>query len=294
LAISVAQAFVEFADKLRPTPAQETIIAHRRRAVEGFLIATYGPTSLMPLQHTRVIGSAARGTLIRPIDDVDLFCVFDDSQVWSQYQANSQHLLYRVREALTNYRVETVGSRGQAVRLFYTDGPHVDITPAFPVMSIFGVQTGFYIPRGDGGWQQTDPYEQHDFMARRNQDLSGYLKRLVRMLKRWNRVHSSRLKSFHLEVMTQAIFSSLGSNSREAVEMFFNHAASYLHVNDPAGYGGDLGSSLAFAQKQAITQSFATAAGQAKRARAAEAQGAVVEALRQWRVVFGNDFPSYG
>jgi hypothetical protein len=294
VATTVAQAFVEFANKLTPTTAEEATIAGRRTAVEGFMTAKYGPTSVMPLVHTRVIGSAGRKTLIRPVDDIDLFCVFDDRQVWAQYASNSQQLLYRVREALTSYSVKTVGSRGQAVRLFYSAGPNVDITPAFAFVGILGVQQGYYIPRGDGGWQQTDPYEHHDFMARRNQELGGYLKPLVRLLKRWNNVHSRRLGSFHLEVMTQAIFSTVGSNTRAAVQMFFENAGSHLHVNDPAGYGGDLAIRLTYAQQQAITQSLTTAAAQVNRARAAEAAGSVAEALRQWRLVFGDEFPGYG
>jgi hypothetical protein len=294
VALTVSAAFVEFAGKIRLTDAQEQTIAARRTRVEGFLAARYGPTSNMPLQHVRVIGSAGRKTLIRPVHDVDVFAVFDDSQVWNSYRADSKQLLYRVREALTDFRVETVGARGQAVRLFYSSGPHVDITPAFRVFGFLGDQQGYYIPRGDGGWQQTDPYVHHDFMAQRNQDLGGYLKPLVRLLKRWNRVHSSRLESFHLELVTQAVFGTIGSNTRDAVRFFFEHADSYLHVSDPAGYSGDLAAGLTSTQEQAIRQSFSTAAAHARRAQANEALGNPAEACRQWRIIFGDEFPAYG
>lgn len=195
-------------------------------------------------------------------------------------------------EALTGYRVQTVGSRGQAVRLFYTPGPAVDITPAFPVIGVLGITQGYYIPRGDGGWQQTDPYVHHDFMATRNQELGGYLKPLIRLFKRWNRVHSSRLSSFHLEMVVQATFGTLGSNSRDAVRVFFENAATFLHVKDPASYSGDLAGGLTWQQEEAIKQSFATAAGHAQRAQTAEAQGNTTEACRQWRIIFGNEFPT--
>jgi SMODS domain-containing protein len=294
MALTVAQAFNEFADKLKPTASQEATIADRRANVEKFLRDAYGPTSNMPLQHVKVIGSAARKTLIRPVDDLDVFAVFDDSQVWSQYQSNSQQLLYRVREAFTGYTVQTVGSRGQAVRLFYTGGPNVDITPAFPLYDFFRVHQAYVIPRGDGTWQTTDPYQHTDFMASRNTALGGYLKPLVRLLKRWNRVHSSRLRSFHLEMVVQATFSGLGSNMRENVHDFFIHADRFLHVHDPAGHSGDLGARLTYNQEQAIKQSFTTADGQVQRARNAEVAYDVPEALRQWRLVFGNEFPSYG
>jgi len=57
-----------------------------------------------------------------------------------------------------------------------------------------------------------DPDQHETYMAERNGTLSYQLKPLVRMLKRWNRVHSERLESFHLEVMTASMFQSLGSN----------------------------------------------------------------------------------
>lgn len=293
MALTVAQAFTDFAAAIKPTEADEATISGRRGRVEGFLVAKYPSTSNMPLTHVRTIGSAARKTLIRPVNDVDVFAVFDDSQVWSSYRYDSKQLLYRVREALTGFNVQTVGSRGQAVRLFYTEGPHVDITPAFPVAGIWGAD-GYVIPRGDGGWQQTDPYKHHDFMAERNQALGGYLKPLVRLLKRWNTSHSSRIKGFHLEVITQAIFTALGSNMRANVESFFQHAGSYVHISDPAGYSGDLAAGWSWQHQTNVNQSFVTALAQVQRARNAEAQGNSAEAMRQWRLVFGTAFPSYG
>jgi hypothetical protein len=206
MATTVAQAFTEFMAKLKPTANQDQTIASRRKAIEDFLLARYHAGSNMPLIRTDIIGSAQRKTLIRPVDDIDVFAVFDDSKVWPTYQGDSRQLLYRVREALSEYRVETIGSRGQAVRLFYASGPNVDITPAFPVVGVLGVTQGYYIPRGDGGWQHTDPYVHNEFMSQRNQGLGNYLKPLVRLLKRWNNVHNKRLKSFHLELLTQAMF----------------------------------------------------------------------------------------
>ncbi len=295
MARTVAQAFTEFAEKLKPTAAQEETIAARRASVESFLVAAYPSDSLMPLLQTRVIGSAGRKTLIRPVDDIDVFAVFDDREVWGQYRNDSKQLLYRVREALDGYNVKAVGSRGQAVRLFYADGLNVDITPAFPFYnSIFRNQEGYVIPYGDGKWIRTDPYEHHDFMAMRNQALKNHLKPLVRLLKRWNRVHSSRLKSFHLEMTTQDTFGVLSGNMRLNLVFFFREAGRHLHVKDPAGYSGDLAASLTRKQQDDIKQSFASALDHAKRAQDADESGEVEEALRQWRIVFGDEFPAYG
>lgn len=295
MATTVPKAFDEFSAKLTPTANQWATISSRRSTVEGYLTDSFGGDSNMPLTTLRIIGSAGRRTLIRPVDDLDVFAVFDDSQVWDTYRSNSQKLITRVRQALDGYRIETVGTRGQAVRLFYTSGPNVDITPAFPIVNgLTGTTNGYYIPAGDGSWVQTDPYQHHDFMAQRNQELGSRLKPLVRKLKRWNNVHSRRIKSFHLEVLAQSIFSSLGGDSREALELFFANAGASLHVQDPAGYSGDLAAGLTFNQEHDIKQSFTNALGHVRSARAAEAIGETAEALRQWRIVFGNEFPAYG
>jgi hypothetical protein len=295
VASTVPKAFNEFSALIKPTSGEEATITSRRNAVSNFMLKKYGPNSTMQLLETKVIGSAARSTLVRPISDIDIFCVFASAQVWQRYKNDSQQLLYRVREALTGYQVKTVGSRGQAVRLFYSTGPNVDITPAFYEHDLFGRPTGGYlIPRGDGKWQGTNPYAHTDFMARRNQELGGYLKPLVRLLKRWNQAHSAHLKSFHLELLAQASFGSLGGSMRNATHSFFEWSPNYLHVHDPAGYSGDLAAALTRDRIQNIKNALAGGAEHAKRAQEAEAAGRISEAMQQWGIVFGSGFPGYG
>jgi len=290
---TVPKAFEEFAATIKPTPTQEQTITARRGRVRGFLLAKYGQDSTMPLLEITVMGSAGRKTLIRPVTDIDVFCVFERANVWGSYKRDSRQLLYRVREALTDYRVKVVGARGQAVRLFYNDGLNIDVTPAFRRYDFFGNASGYIIPRGDGEWQQTDPYVHAAFIARRNDELGGKLKPLVRKLKRWNRVHSHRLSSFHLEMLVQATFASLSGSTSSATRVFFENAWEYLHVKDPAGYSGDLAAGLTSQQRTAIKQSFANALDHTLRAQKAEAEGKLSEACRQWRIVYGDEFPAY-
>lgn len=295
MAMTVAQAFSEFAEKLRPTQAQDEAIATRRANVERFLASAYPADSSMPLTQLRVIGSAGRKTLIRPVDDIDVFAVFDDRQVWRQYEHDSKQLLYRVRDALDGYRVQMVGARGQAVRLFYSDAPAVDITPAFPFNHwLFGSQEGFVIPHGDGKWMRTDPYVHHDFMAKRNKALENHLKPLIRLLKRWNIAHSKRLGSFHLELIAADVFGRMSGNMRLNTVFFFEHAGRHLGVKDPAGYSGNLAAALTSKQREDIERSFAHAHEHAVRAQEGDEREDVAEALRQWRIVFGDEFPACG
>jgi YD repeat-containing protein len=243
----------------------------------------------MPVLRVDIIGSADRGTIIRPLDDVDLLAVFDADAYTNTYRWNSSGFITRVRDALNEGGASIVGTRGQAVRIFYTSGPKVDVAPVFALQG-----GGYFLPNGTGGWMTTNPDFHRDWIAERHRDLNYHLKPLARAIKRWNRVHSERLSSFHIEVMVGRIFSSLGSDYRQAAAMFFTHASNYLHANDPAGHSGDLAAKFTWNKQQAILQSFTSARDRADKAVAAEARGDHAEAIRLWRIVFGDEFPSYG
>jgi hypothetical protein len=51
--------------------------------------------------------------------------------------------------------IEKIGARGQAMRLFYQSGAHVEIAPTFKWKG-----DGFALPRGDSSWMTTDPEAQ--------------------------------------------------------------------------------------------------------------------------------------
>lgn len=281
-------AFNEFSRRIALTDAQKQTVNDRRSSMARTLTAAFPATSNMPVQTVTLIGSAARNTMIRPLDDVDVLAVFDHTNVWPTYRSDSQKLLYRVRDALgRTSRVETVGARGQAVRFFYAERPWVDVTPAFKRQG-----GGYIIPAGDKTWIATNPILHTSFMKRRNEELSGNLVGFVRKLKAWNRAHSNRLGSFHLEMMTQALFKSLGSNSRTAAEVFFGAAARYLDTEDPAGFSGNLAAGMTAAQRRETIESFTAHHERAVKAVAAEGRGNHGEAIRLWRVVFGDDFPA--
>ena len=291
MATTTPKAFDEFKALLLLTDTQKQLVAGRRTSTAGYLKDSFGSSSNMPLERTALIGSAGRDVIIRPLDDIDVMAVFaNKDNVFETYRHNSQAFLYRIRDALSQYQVKIVGARGQAVRLFYAQPPHVDIAPVFKWS---GVDAGYALPDGKGGWLTTNPDKHEAYMAKRNMALSFHLKPLVRMLKRWNRVHSKRLKSFHLEVIAASIFSNLSSNSRDASVKFFEWAPNHLSVSDPAGHSGDLSLYLSWQQRQEVKTSFDSSADRARRAIEAENRGDHQEAVRLWRIIYGDEFPAY-
>ena len=286
-----AAAFNTFKSKLLLTDVQKQNVTKRKEIVDGHLTAGFGSSSNLPLIKSSLIGSAGRGTIIRPLVDIDILAVFSNKDgIYDAYRTNSQAFLYRVRDVLNKFsRVETVGARGQAVRFFYTDDPHVDVAPVF--MRSGG---GYLIPDGQGGWLATNPDEHASYLARRDTELGNRLKTMIRMSKRWNAQHSGYFKSFHLECLMAYVFKSIGNDSRVAFEKFFEWAQSRLVVEDPAGFSGDLSTYLSVTARMNLKSNLESARDRAARANAAERQGNHKEAIRLWRLTFGDEFPAYG
>lgn len=290
MALKVAAAFDEFKARICLRPLQLAEVQARKTAVDRYLEVPFGSASDMRLLRTKLIGSAGRGTMIRPPDDVDVMAVFDPGRVWPTYQFNSTTFITRVRRTLSAHTtVAQVGTRGQAVRLFYSSGAAVDVAPVFPRQG-----GGFLLPDGAGGWLATDPIAHERWSSQRNVELNSQMKAMVRMLKAWNRAHSNRLKGFHLEVMVGSVFSSLGNDSRAATQIFFEHAGSKLRITEPAGHGGDLATYLSGNQEAAVRRSFISSALRVRSARQAEARRDPKESIRLWRIVYGSEFPAFG
>lgn len=291
MATTTAQAFNEFSEIVSLTATQNLQVKQRKQAATDYLAKFFDSGSSTPVAWSKLMGSVERETIIRPLDDIDVIAKFNNKDdVFEKYRYASSDFLHHIRNALdAKTQIQQVGTRGQVVRLFYTSGPHVDIA------CVFGWNSGGYvIPDGSGSWQQTDPFAQAKWIDERQKALGGYLKRRVRFLKRWNRVHSRRLDSFHLEVMVANSFDSMNSDSRDCLEKFFTWGPSHLRVLDPAGYSGDLSDYLDWNDRQAVLQTLESARSRAAKANAAEAEGNHAEAIRLWRIILGDEFPAYG
>jgi len=290
MALTTAQAFTSFLETISPTVNQAADIRSKRQATERYLREAFPPSSNLPVKRVILIGSADRGTIIRPVNDIDVMAEFTDkNRIFEQYRHDSGVFLQRIRTALNaRTSIKKIGARGQAVRLFYSNGVHVDIAPVFK----WDNTLGYGLPRGDGGWMTTDPETQATWFSERRSLLGANLTPLCKLVRRWNAVHSHRFESFHLEVMVASMFQSIGSNHRDAMKVFFENGASRVTVGDPAGHSGNLGDYLTMDARTAINSRFAEALARSRNAIAAEAQGNHAEAKRLWRIEMGDEFPA--
>ena len=138
---TVSEAWRTFVGRITPTAEQKVTMHERRQRAHAALVQAFAGSD-MPLLRTELVGSAGRGTIVCPLNDVDVFAVFDNSIVWSGYKRDSKKLLHRLRDALSeNYNIKA-GARGQSMRLIFKELPNVEIVPAFVV------NTGEYLIPG--------------------------------------------------------------------------------------------------------------------------------------------------
>ena len=285
---TTSQAMAQFLSDISVTDYQKTsIINSRKNRVVENLTAAFPDTRDLPFSRAILMGSAAKGTIVRPIDDIDVLAVFSNANgAWSTYRFDSQAFLYRVRRAYNGLSTAQVGARGQAVRIFFENGGHVDVAPVFSHGNdVYG------LPGGDGGWINTAPTVANAWFAKKHADLGYNLAPLVRLLKKWNNAHSRRLRSFHLETITASTFKTLGSNRQSALTSFFEWAPSHLDVGDPGGQSGALSNYLTWAGRREVIQALSSAAERARKANEAEARGDHDEAKRLWQIILGSSFP---
>lgn len=289
MTLTTAQAFDKFLEDISATDNQKTsFIPNRKASVDEDMSKAFSSTSDMPYWKGILMGSASKGTIIRPLDDIDVLAVFsNENDAWSKYANDSKSFIYRVRDAYDGFKTQQVGTRGQAVRVFYKVGGHVDVAPAFHQGNDI-----YHLPNGTGGWLLTAPTVANAWYSEKNKALGYHLGPVVRLLKAWNRAHSKHFRSFHLETVTATTFGSLGSNYRDALQKFFEWAPSHLSVSDPGGCGGDLTTYLTWNSRQQLLLALNAAAERAKKANESESRGDHDEAKRLWRLVLGADFPT--
>jgi len=138
--------FTAFLEKINPTDAQRPRL-RKADSTEKYCVQLSLKQSTLPVQRVILIGSAARGTIIRPINDIDVMAELQTRTTYSSSTAAIlESFLQRVRTALNaNTSIKKIGARGQAVASSYKRRSR-------GYRSGFSMERGrVYLPRGDGG-----------------------------------------------------------------------------------------------------------------------------------------------
>jgi len=228
------------------------------------------------------IGSHGKKTELRD-ENGDLDMIFKISaETLEQYKAHEHNgpseLLRRAKEGLqktySNPSTEHK-SWGKVVLVKFASGYNVEVMPCYEESD-----GKFTIPNteNDGSWDTYDPRAEMENIKRSN-DETGQTRKFIRMTKHWNNKTGKTIKSYIVENLCVAYMDELFSNQDwpELFEGFFE----WLPFQVDSGFTDDALSRIA------------TANSRIEKAREYELNDNFIKACEQWRLVFGDEFPTY-
>jgi hypothetical protein len=285
MATTVSQGFIQLRRNLEISDLQSSTVSTRQQNVRDAIAKE------MTVLDAFLTGSYMRSTMIAPLTeaDVDIFIVL----AASYFEANGQaSLLDKVKRALKKtYNTPEISRAGRAVTISFSDFK-VDVVSGFNRDG-----GGYLIPDSAvGQWISTNPKRHVEIWSEHNKTHGGQLVPILKLLKRWNKIHSGLMGSFHLETLALNVFQGVKiANDWSGVRYFFDKARARVRIplSDPAGYGGTVGR-LSSTDMQGVVSRLETAFIRAAEAERLDSSGYTSTAFEKWQMIFGDYFPSYG
>jgi hypothetical protein len=175
-----------------------------------------------------------------------------------------------------------------------------DIVPCFITNGDSFKRTYYLIPDGNGNWKKTDPRLDRERVTRINQDHDGNVLNVIRIMKYWNKRQTMpSMPSYLIENMILDYYSSKSGKASNFVDLEIPNILSYINtnihsvVNDPKGIQGDI-NSLSQEDRNKIQNRSYDDYYRAIKAREFENKTDYKSSIKEWKQIFGEDFPSYG
>lgn len=220
-------------------------------------------------------GSYERDTIIRPLDDIDLFAVIDQTDYAENRQdPNPQSVLTKFKNylnSLNDYKDKVKQDR-PCVTVVLSD-KNFDVLPSLRKAD------ALYIPNSDlTGWTFTAP-KTHTENLNRNYKV----KSIIKAVKQWKRENSQNIPSFHIEEVAISVFNILTfTNLEEGIRLWFEHAEGNLQVGRFKSYDE-------YSKVKEKVKKVKDKLQEAKKLLDEKKEG---EAKKIWKEVFGKEFPA--
>jgi predicted nucleotidyltransferase len=262
-------------------------------------------SNLRGIREIQLIGSYARKTAIRPLNDIDLLLVLDPQTHGERSTCAPTLLLEDVLRALRQcYPSSVPATRIQKRSVgieFKSTGIGFDLIPAFelPPQDKDGDKARIYqIPnRSEDNWIQTSPEIHARACVTANDRVGGMLNRLIKDAKHWNQSHRDAngdkpLRSFHLEVMSYEAFKDKPDNERIGLRDLLAFLANRVlkPCPEPARLGPALDAALDKHARERAHTELKEAAKLASDAISHERSGDHAAACKAWRALLGPEY----
>ncbi len=143
-------------------------------------------------------------------------------------------------------------------------------------------------------WLKSKPKRHSNNIDSKSSTCGSSFRKIIKMIKWWNKKHSSFLQSYHIEVMALKVFNSNLSDISWDVFSYFNEASNLIKY--PLWHEDSFCDNyLAYQKRESATQRLETARDKARDAWYKTTGNDDHEgAIKIWRQIFGEKFPAYG
>lgn len=284
---TVAASFDRFYENINLAGDHREIANNRRDDI----VATLG-------KHFEIIeafstGSIPKFTALRTHADLDIMVALHFGK-HIQNKTPTQ-VLQSVRTSLAEWRTG-VRRNGQAVTLQYKTWPNVDIVPVSRVANADGTISHYNVPDSNSDtWIESRPKVLAATIDAKSSECGSNFRRIIKMAKEWNRVHSDYLSSYHIEVLAIKVLSGSLEDMPWHVFQFFEKSRGLLE--SPLWYDtGLVDQYLSWQDRQEVLKRFDTAISESRDAWhwTYGSSNNHKSAIESWRRTFGDEFPNYG
>jgi len=235
----------------------------------------------LKLKETFLNGSYERDTIIRPLDDIDIFTVLDDKEWKDRYGnlPNPQSVLSKIKNFLDkqNDYNEKVKQDRPCVTVILSN-KSFDILPAFE----FG-ELGYQIPNFDlASWILTYPKTLSESLVEAHRNYSYKLKDIIKAVKYWNRLNDKIIPSYHIEeIAIKVFYYDSFTNLEKSIRKWFDEAVDHIEINK-------FKSENEFDKFMKKLEKVKKQLNEAKEHIDSKNE---VEAKKIWKEIFGKEFP---
>lgn len=206
-----------------------------------------------------------------------------------------RQVLQDVRDCLAEYRTG-VRRNGQAITLYYETWPNVDIVPVSRTNNSDGSVSHYNVPDSNtGDWIKSRPKSLAARINSKSSDCGQNFRRIIKMIKHWNRVHSDYMSSYHIEVLAISVFDSNLDDTPWEVFQFFDRARNL--IERPLWYStGFADDYLTWSNRLEVLRRFDAAIGKSREAwlKTYGSKPDHKAAIEIWKQIFRDKFPAYG
>lgn len=223
---TLLQSIDKFIENITVTDRQEENIETSFQHLKGNLTKN---ESNLSVKEVFLNGSYERDTIIRPLDDVDLFAVIDHADYAENGQdPNSQSVLTKFKNylnSLSDYKDKVKQDR-PCITIMLSD-------KNFDVLPSLRISDRLYIPNKNlSSWTLTDPVTHTDKLNQVDRNRNHRVKPIIKAIKQWKREKNQDIPSFHIEEIAIDVFYALPfTNLEEGIRKWFEYAEFHLRNN---------------------------------------------------------------